>query len=221
MKGWFQFSLRTFFLVLTLFAVLFGGGITYERDRCHRGQAAAKALEEKKMGMLANLSFFYFSLRLPSQIIINKEPTHEARPEWLRDILGDNSFEAVWYVSLQEENATDANLAHVGQLTGIKELHLAGGTFTDSGLAQLKGLSQLESLYIVRGVISDRGIAELAKLPRLKKLDLNSTSVSGSGLAGFSRLEKLQVNGSPLTAEGLAAIRRIPALKDFAGDVQQ
>jgi hypothetical protein len=216
--AWFQFRLRTFFLAFTVVAVLLGGSISYEQNRCRKGQAAAKALQEARastlgMSSLASASYFYLTWQFPSPISLDKDPKHEPRPRWLRDILGDNSFEAVCGMWLRERDASDANLAHVGRLTGIKELRLVGGTFTDEGLAHLQGLKELESLYINQKAVSDRGIGQLAKLPRLKKLELHSTSVTGSGLVGFAKLEELEISDSPLTDEGRAAIGRIRTLK--------
>jgi hypothetical protein len=212
--AWFQFRLRTLFLAFTLVAVALGGSITYERNRCRQGQAAVKALEELKMGTLASTSFFYFTWQIPTPISIDKDQMHERRPPWLRHVLGDNDFEAICRVDLYGQDASDASLAHVGRLTGIKEMHLVGGTFTDEGLAHLGNLRKLESLYINQEGITDRGIEPLANLPRLKRLDLHSTSVTGSGLEGFAKLEELHISkDTPLTDEGRATIGRIRSLK--------
>ena len=61
-------------------------------------------------------------------------------------------------MSLSGTQVTDANLAHLGGLTTLKELRLYWTQITDAGLAHLAGLTALE------------------------RLDLDDTQVSGSGL---------------------------------------
>ena len=62
---------------------------------------------------------------------------------------------------------TDAGLAHLSSLTGLRELYLLGGGVSGAGLAYLAPLTRLRTLYLNCRGISDAALADLAPFARL------------------------------------------------------
>lgn len=208
----FRFGLRTFFLVFTLLTVVFGGWLAYERNRCERGQAALRKLEEQKMGAIAELAYIWLRFENPPRIILSRDPKWEPRPDWLRDILGDNSFEAVCEVHLMGPYANEEILGLVSQLSGTKKVSISRGQIPDAGLRKLTSLQRLESLSL-SGDGTDEQIAWFARLPHLKELRLRYSEVSGTGLRHFHQIEELHVEYNPLTDAGLSSLSPDSRLK--------
>jgi hypothetical protein len=64
---------------------------------------------------------------------------------------------------------TDAGVAHLGRLKGLRRLKLANARLTDAGLAPLRELPDLEDLDLKDTQVTDRGVATLtAARPKLK-----------------------------------------------------
>jgi Leucine-rich repeat (LRR) protein len=118
-------------------------------------------------------------------------------------------------------DATDAHLATIGKLQGLRSLTIrsAGmGTVTDAGMEHLKklsklqrfrmeqcqqvtlagvgaltGLSELEELELVEHDHIDDGVFQhIEMLPRLRKLSLAETAIQGNGLRKLAGLNRLQ-----------------------------
>ena len=75
-RRWYQFSLKTLLVVLTLLCVGPGGYVAYEQSKARRQKAAVEAIE--KIG--GRISY---------------DPKVSQRPNWLKSILGDDSFKAI------------------------------------------------------------------------------------------------------------------------------
>ncbi len=109
----------------------------------------------------------------------------------LKDLKGS----LVW-LNLRGQDVTDAQLAHLKDLTGLTRLHLENTKITDKGLAQLKGLSNLEYLNLYGdGGITDAGLVNLEGLTKLKNLYLWQTKVTEPGAAKLKKaLPKCDIN---------------------------
>ena len=161
-------------------------------------------------------------------------------PRWLVDWIGIDYFatidrvdlrswdvdvDSVWRavdrlgkirgLSLSFPYCCNGNLAHVTQLTSLRELivvaseerdlanlrdlvHLeqlviAGGGITDAGLAHLRGLVRLKYLKVGGPGITDAGLANVVGMTRLQSLWLEDTSVEGSGLTHLAAMDDLRV----------------------------
>jgi hypothetical protein len=192
---------------------------SYERERCHRGQAALKAIEQfvDNRGFAGHLlDFFTGKEQLPFRI--NYDNQRARRSKWLRLLVGDNGFERVTKVDSYRQEVNDATLVQLSALTGLEELDLVNANFTDDGLAVLKPLKNLQRLYLSDRALTDRGIAQLSGptgLRSLKEVDLLDTKVTGSGFAGLCQLEAIRISYSPITDEGLRAICGISGLQSL------
>lgn len=109
----------------------------------------------------------------------------------LKDLKGS----LVW-LNLRGQDVTDAQLAHVKDLTGLTRLHLENTKITDKGLAQLKGLTNLEYLNLYGDAgITDAGLVNLEGLTKLKNLYLWQTKVTEPGAAKLKKaLPKCDIN---------------------------
>jgi hypothetical protein len=99
-------------------------------------------------------------------------------------------------LNLRGQDVTDAQLAHVKDLTNLTRLHLENTKVTDKGLEQLKGLTNLEylNLYGDPGV-TDVGLAHLEGMKKLKSLYLWQTKVTEAGAAKLKKaLPKCDIN---------------------------
>ena len=97
---------------------------------------------------------------------------------------------ALWLILCNE--ITDAGLAHVGELTALKELWLGTPQITDAGLVCLKNLAEVERLTL-RGCnsISNAGLVHIIALKTLQRLELDGTLINGVGLSYLRQLPLL------------------------------
>jgi hypothetical protein len=170
-RRWFQFSLKTMLVVMTLVGMGLGW-LAYERNEVRKGQEAIAAMEP----LLA--------------VIFDKEQPF--RPRWLRPLLGDNSAGEVVDVITQSNHVTDAELVHLKGLRRLELLNIAHTEVTDAGLVQLKGLTQLRRLYFDGTEVTDAGLVHLTGLTELELLELEETQVTDAGLVHLRGLKKLK-----------------------------
>ena len=100
----------------------------------------------------------------------------------------------------------DAQLVHVGELTGLQLLDLSNTAITDAGLLHLARLTDLEHLWLWGTGVTDAGLAIVGRLTKLKLLGLGNTAVTDAGLAGLAgltRLRVLQLVGTGVLGHGL------------------
>lgn len=98
-------------------------------------------------------------------------------------------------LDLARTKITDAGLAKVAAMKGLKELHLEGTTIGDAGLDHLKGLGELEYLNLYNTKVTDTGIAKLAGLSKLNALYLWQSGVTKAGVAALkAKLPKAHIN---------------------------
>ena len=82
-------------------------------------------------------------------------------PKWLADRLGPDYFDTITTVS-SGPATSDAELAHIGQLTQLEQLNLReSAAVTDAGLAHVKGLTRLRILYLRGTQVTDAGLAHI------------------------------------------------------------
>ena len=78
---------------------------------------------------------------------------------------------------------SDAGIAHLAKLTGLKTLALDKTAVTDNGLAVVKHFPALEELSLLQcQVLTDAGLAHIGRLTRLEWLELANTPVTDAGI---------------------------------------
>ena len=135
--------------------------------------------------------------------------TQDGRPswrKWLDDRLGVDYFNHVT-MAVFPRDATDAEMAHLGNLAVIDTLVFDPSNVSDLGLAHLERLTSLRWFTISSSVGStDTRIMRFKFLTRLQGLNLDSSDVTDAGLThvkGLARLELLGLSNTGITDEGL------------------
>ena len=203
----FRFTLRTLFVVVTIFAGLsFWVGVKYREGR----------RQKAVVGKLRNVSvdgviYYDYQIDEPS-LRLNSNATIQA-PEFLRNLLGDDFFGSVWGVQLgydainnhiiddlttlnklrylridPADRLNDAGLASIGRLTQIRYLILLDSDITDASLSHLKSLTDLEYLCLHSNELTDAGLRHLEQFKKLKHLGIYGARISD---AAVERLKKL------------------------------
>jgi len=116
---------------------------------------------------------------------------------------------------------TDAALASIGRLTGVRALDLHMSAFgspryTARGAAHLSGMLGLEELNFYGPLVNDAVLREIAAIPRLRSLHAQDIASGDDGfiaLAGCATLENLGARFCRrITDRGFAAIAGLPRL---------
>lgn len=111
---------------------------------------------------------------------------------------------------------TDAQLVHIGELTGLQLLDLSRTRITDAGLLHLSRLTQLEHLWLWDTAVTDAGLDIIRRMPRLRLLGLGNTRVSDAGLGGVAELKQLrvlQLVGTNVVGHGLDQLHGLVSLE--------
>ena len=133
-RRWYQYSLRTLFVLMTLFAIACSWYAVEMQKAAKRRAAIA---EITKLGGLV----LYYDAATPSW----GEPPGWF--SWLRILHGDEQLgNAVSVIFFSSSSITDAGLVHLKDLTKLERLEIQCTQITDAGLEHLKGLTSLEWL---------------------------------------------------------------------------
>ena len=158
-RRWFQYSLRTLLVVVTLCAMLCSW-LGLEMKKKTREREAVAAI--KKLGGYVWYDYQHDGTDNPDW---KKGPP--PGPACLRKVLGNDFFATVVGMCLIRSEVTDADLDHIRRLPHLKMLQIGDTNTTDAGIENLKGLTQLERLGIGGTKITDAGIEALQKaLPK-------------------------------------------------------
>lgn len=166
-RRWYQFSLMTLLVVMTLAGVGLGW-LAHERNEVRKRQEAIAAIE--KLGGQFSLG-----------------GTRPFPPPWLRPLLGDNSPSSeITSVHLLQKRVRDADLVHLAKLNELEELRLPGTLVTDAGLIHLASLKKLKYLHLQDTQITDAGLVHLQGLTNLVGVRLEGTQVTDDGCKKLS-----------------------------------
>jgi len=214
-RRWYQYSLRTLFVLMTLFAVWLG-------LRIHRAQQQKEAVEAL---LKADGSIVYDSDW--DHPLGGSSPQGRSLPpgsNWLRRQLGNDFFDEVTGVcfkgTFQEMRSHDpwgpsqdidvSALTHLKSLRRLKRLDLRRMAVKDRGLVHVEGLVGLELLNLKLTEVTDAGMPRLSELTNLRELDLSKNHITDAGLvhlAGMARLQTLHLNGTKVTDEGVKKLQ--------------
>jgi Leucine-rich repeat (LRR) protein len=216
-RRWFQFSLRTFLVVITLVGLGCGWvGMQLEQKRRH--EAA-----ENEIVMAGGRISFSDAEKIPDW----KERllgSYAVRPVSL-NLLNTDASDSIFsqsrgmnfiYLNLHSSDVTDVGLAHLKGLNGLEYLNLTHTRITDAGLTHLKGLTGLEYLNLTSTPITDAGLTHLKGLAGLEYLGLSNTQVTDAGLAhlqDLTHLERLSLENTHITDAGLIHLKGLTSLE--------
>jgi hypothetical protein len=162
---WFQFSLRSMLIFVTLFAVACSW-FAVKREQAKKQRQAVEAIRKTKFG--------HVRYDDPSRQILFQGQV-PPNPSWLCNTFGEDFLCNV--IEATSEDA-DPGTLHLEYLPHLKRLVLDNPQGMDAGLEALEGLSQLQSLHLTSGKnITDTALVHLKGLTQLKKLDLFDTKI--------------------------------------------
>jgi hypothetical protein len=208
-RRWFQISLRTLLILVTVTACGFGWlGLTIRQ-----AQQRKEAVET-----LRNMRW---EVRYDYELTKDGRPIKLPRPPgpvWLREMFGLEFVANVIGAYNLQPSGTDADLVQIRKFTQLRYLGIHDMDITDAGLGHLEGLTQLEALRLSSTNVSNAGLAHLRRLTRLRHLDLAHTRITDVGLANVReliQLESLNLNDTRVTNAGLVHLQGITGLEDL------
>ncbi len=171
---WFQYSLRTLLVFVTLCAIpcsWLAVKIRKARDQ----RAAVDAVIE-----LGGFVTYDYMLDQSGKQQPNAQPSG---PAWLQNLLGTDFFNEVVRVNLDSTEVTDGRLEHLKGLTRLQWLNLFNTEITDAGLEHLQAFTQLQRLELGGAAnVTDSGLEHLKNLPLLQGVFLGGTQVTDEGV---------------------------------------
>ena len=148
-RRWYQYSLRSLFVLMTLFALVCSW-YAYEMQKAAKRRAAIAEIE--KLGGEVQ----YYD---PS------DPATPGKPprwfSWLRQLHGDEHLGNAVGVFFWNTQTTDAGLEHLKDLPKLSLLYLRSTQITNAGLEHLKSLKNLILLDIKGTQVTDEGVEKL------------------------------------------------------------
>jgi Leucine-rich repeat (LRR) protein len=204
-RRWYQFSLASLIVVMGLASIAMAW-VAYERNEVRKRKVCLAAIQ--KCG-----GFLEFRQSQP------------LRPAWLMALIGEEWFseyevETVIFMD-QEGTVTDADLAHLADLTNLEGLYLNNTKITDAGLVHVGRLTNLKFLGLHTTFVADAGLAHLAGLTKLEELDLSYTQITDAGLVHLRDLTDLRVlefDGARVTGAGFVHLSRLARLERLTID---
>lgn len=206
----FRFSLRTLLLLVAICSVGFGW-LGYKMRQASQQWEAVRAMQKSEFTVFYDYEF-------------DTDGNHNYRtipptPAWLRKLFGDDFFANVAGVGLKDRPVTDADFAHLQELTHLKILELTNAEITNGRLTYLRGMSQLQALSLSKNSqITDDGVAIIQKLKQLKRLFLSETHVTDAGLTHLeplSNLVWLDLGETQVTDAGLVHLQKMADLRNL------
>ncbi len=163
-RRWYQFSLRSMFVLMTLVACACSW-YAYEMNKAAKRRESVAAIIK-----LGGKVRYDFEMRKPPGWF-----------SWMRRLHDDEYLGNAASVSFRETQVTDAGLVHLRDLPNLRWLLLDSTQITDAGLVHLRGLTKLEWLELRNTQISDAGLHNLKDLKNLVYVGLSGTQITNEG----------------------------------------
>jgi hypothetical protein len=229
---WYQFSLRTLLIFVTLFAIPCSW-LAEKMQQARRQKEAVESLLKNGGSVRYDYEFNSTGKRING--------ARQPGPAWMRQVVGDDFFRNVAEISFvgesevtnedlehleglnqlktlwfNETKITDAKLKHITVLNQLQDLGLGQTNITDAGLECLIGLKTLQSINLSDTQITDTGLERVNVMKQLKYLGLGGTKITDAGLkhlAGLSQLEVIALDGTKITDAGLEHLKGMTQLQ--------
>lgn len=227
---WARFSLRSFFVITSLFAVW----ISVRAQRAHNER------------LVAHLASPYGSVIHYDYQSVSANPAQSTPPgpKWLRDAIGIEFFAEMTGLHIYDGKrmpeadrralvTAAGKLRHLNAFTfyeadpvvvdavsehlpKLQLLALTGEGVDDASLAKLQGMKELQTLRLSSTRVDGRGFVYLAELPNLRELLLQRAKVTDEGLQNIvllKQLRSLSLNSTQITNEGLKPVGGVRSLE--------
>jgi hypothetical protein len=220
-RRWFRYSLRTFFVIITVLCLWLGAKLNAARQQ----QRAVEAVR----GLGGNVKYDFEDGRISPLL----------EPPWLMTLLGPDFFHDVVsitidggrnghedfgrilpqlrqlprlrFLELNSGTLRDDDLQYLSELKDLDYLHLLANNQIDGGgFKRLANLTTLGKLFVNGNPISDHGLESIAVLPNITSLGLNGTKVTDACIELLAKMPKLfylNVSGSNISANGVRHLK--------------
>jgi hypothetical protein len=182
-----------------------GGALAWLSDQPRRRARAVDAA--KRAGGYASLDEDHDPMKAPPAINRQSPATR-----WVAERLGPGFGHEVTLINFDAKPVTDADLASLSGLRGLRILYLNATPITDDSLRHLESLTGLQKLELRESAIGDAGLTHLSCLHSLRALYLHSTRVTDAGMIHLKPLKKLRELHLGRTTIGDAALPRLAEL---------
>ena len=236
-RPWFQFSLRTLLIVLTLFCVTVGWvGYRVQRAWVNRDRLLADektvrtAIEEpsKEVAVIeefgGEVAPHYINSRPPTwleQLFDDPGGPDDPVVSWSFSVEGSGDFgdagleslkglPKLTVLDLNDTQVTDAGLEHLIGLQALRVLILNRTNVTDAGLEHLKGLTNLQILWLGTTETTYRGGSSRRPLKGLEVTDAGLEH-----LKGLQSLQSLDLTATNVTDAGLEHLTGLSSLEEL------
>lgn len=201
-RRWFQFSLGSLLLVMTVFGIWLG----LRMDRARRQERAVAVLRER--GDVQYDSIFV-NMSNPKRFV---RPAPYG-PKWLRAIVGNDFFDRVRAVWVYKAT-TDDDLTYLEDLPDVESLIISSPQVTGSGLEHLRGLGSLKELILGGKNLTGADLAPLQELQELRYL-MVSCPLTDEQIVSFAVLKNLEeLHISPPGRSTSTSVRGAAALDE-------
>jgi hypothetical protein len=208
-RRWCQYSLRSLFVVMTAACI----GMSWPGVKMREARRQKDTVEE--IQKLGGWVWYEHQVDASSSKVLPTTPPPV--PAWLRKLFGDDFFQKVACVYLNDTQVVDDDLALITNLSELNELlDLSRTQVTDMGLQYLKAFTRLESLRLSGTKITDNGLDHLTALPQLTDLSLDDTTITDEGLERLKALPQLQtliLYKTNITDAGMAHLKELSNLR--------
>jgi hypothetical protein len=198
---WYQYSLRTLFIVMIICQIAC----------CYLACLVNKARQRRAAIEMLKKSEEYIG--------------YDEGPSWLRSVLGEDIFLNVYDVTIRsgpndQSKANDTDVELIAQFPEIKDLTIHDApNISDAGIKILKNLKSLQMLDL-QGCENISDLSPIANLPHLQELRLGGCKVSSLKSLGspesLPQLEKLELDGTPIKDDELVNLKGLKQLKKLS-----
>jgi hypothetical protein len=185
-RRWFQYSLRTLLIFVTLCAVACSWlAVKMRQARIQR--EAVEAILKTGCCMVV----YDYEYDLLGNWTLNAQPHG---PVWMRNLLGIDFFNTVIEVGGVESGAREA-LSHLKDLPKLQTINFVNVEVIDDDLKNIQDLTHLQEILfigVVNTKITDHGLVSLKRLTNLQGLHLTCSGITDNGLKHLMELSRLQ-----------------------------
>ena len=189
-RRWLQYSLRTFFVLLTVACVWLGVVV----HRAHEQERAVEWVRD-----LEEVVYYDYEIDEDGHFIVDASAPG---PKWLVDLLGVDYFQDVFLIRIQHHQVND--LTPLAGFKSLKWAALSGTQVRD--LTPLTKLTSLSWLGLAKTHVSD--LTPLVGLKDLSSIGLKGTQVRDlTPLAKLTTLRGLDLINTPVSKEQVEKLR--------------
>lgn len=122
-------------------------------------------------------------------------------------------------LDLSHTRITDRGLEYLAPLENVTDLNCEFAEYlTEEGVAHIRHWKRLERLNLRGTKVTSKVFDSLAKLESLRSLDISSTQIEDEGfeqLSSLAKLERLAIGANRLSGAALPLLKLLPALDDL------